>query len=128
MDRGGGVSGGRTGATDWVISSGMSFCARIAAGAILSDDVIVVFTQTQSPSQKCVVSSEEQSLHGVSQSGWLSALAMLMPVPVDRQAAKAADTGATASVAISVKLTILFTMVDRCHIAFEAYYIILALE
>ena len=53
---------------------------------------------------------------------------MFMPVPVDRQAAKATDTGATASVAISVKLTILFTMVDRCHIAFEAYHIILALK
>lgn len=88
----------------------------------------MVFTQTQSPWQNFFAAPDAQSLHGVSQSGWLSALAMFMPVPVDRQAAKATDTGATASVAISVKLTILFTMVDRCHIAFEAYHIILALK
>ncbi len=53
---------------------------------------------------------------------------MFMPVLAGRHEANAVDTGATASVAISVKLRILFTMVDRCHIAFEAYYIILALE
>lgn len=71
---------------------------------------------------------DEQSLHGASQGGLCSESAMLAAGSFGMQSANAGLTGATTSASASARLTIRFTMVDRYHIAFEAYYTLLALE
>lgn len=87
----------------------------------------VVVATTQSPWHG-VFAPCEQSLHGLSQGCSLTPAVAFVIGILDMQAALAGANGAATSATVSAMRAIRLAMVDRVHMAFEAYYTLFILE